>query len=208
MVNGISGGAADLCMAPLLAASDVPWVLTHSRGASADMARRAVYDDVVREVVDELQRRVDHAAYALGNDLHDARGLQRAHGVHDRLFADAELGFHFLDRDPRTHRMAKYLRGFDSAHRPIITKEIVDYWCLYRSPDDPQEKAQLMIESAPLRCGFSRHAAASSWCAKPSLLSIGGGTSTTPSFSPCCSAAAWTMAGSVPTNTRGLSTPL
>jgi hypothetical protein len=34
------------------------------------------------------------------------------------------------------------------------------------------------------------------------------GTSTTPSFSPCCSAAAWTMAGWVPTNTRGLSTPL
>jgi hypothetical protein len=42
---------------------------------------------------------------------------------------------------------AKYLRGLDPKHRPIITKELVDYWCLYGSPDDLQEKAQLMLDA-------------------------------------------------------------
>ena len=42
---------------------------------------------------------------------------------------------------------AKYLRGLDPVHRPLITKELVDYWCLYGSPDDLLEKTQLMREA-------------------------------------------------------------
>jgi hypothetical protein len=42
---------------------------------------------------------------------------------------------------------AKYLRGLDPRHRPIITKELVDYWCLYGSPDELLEKSQLMREA-------------------------------------------------------------
>jgi hypothetical protein len=42
---------------------------------------------------------------------------------------------------------AKYLRGLDPKHRPIITKELVDYWCLYGSPDDLREKSKLMLEA-------------------------------------------------------------
>lgn len=42
---------------------------------------------------------------------------------------------------------AKYLRGLDPRHRPIITRELVDYWCLYGSPEDLQEKSQLMLDS-------------------------------------------------------------
>lgn len=48
---------------------------------------------------------------------------------------------HYLDT------WAKYLRGLDPKHRPIITKELVDYWCLYGSPDDLLEKSQLMLEA-------------------------------------------------------------
>ncbi|MHA6793870.1 LLM class flavin-dependent oxidoreductase [Pseudonocardia bannensis] len=39
-----------------------------------------------------------------------------------------------------------YMRGFHADHLPLITKELVDYWCLYGSPDDLQEKVQLMQE--------------------------------------------------------------
>ena len=39
---------------------------------------------------------------------------------------------------------AKYLRGLDPVHRPLITKELVDYWCLYGTPEQLQEKTQLM----------------------------------------------------------------
>lgn len=42
---------------------------------------------------------------------------------------------------------AKYLRGLDPRHRPIITKELVDYWCLYGSPAELREKSALMLEA-------------------------------------------------------------
>ncbi|MGU3587330.1 LLM class flavin-dependent oxidoreductase [Rhodococcus sp. C26F] len=42
---------------------------------------------------------------------------------------------------------AKYLRGLDPRHRPIITKELVDYWCLYGSPAELREKTALMREA-------------------------------------------------------------
>jgi len=42
---------------------------------------------------------------------------------------------------------AKYLRGLDPAHRPLITKELVDYWCLYGTPEQLREKTQLMMDA-------------------------------------------------------------
>ncbi|MEV5302621.1 LLM class flavin-dependent oxidoreductase [Amycolatopsis methanolica] len=42
---------------------------------------------------------------------------------------------------------AKYLRGLDPVHRPLITKELVDYWCLYGTPDQLREKTQVMLDS-------------------------------------------------------------
>jgi alkanesulfonate monooxygenase SsuD/methylene tetrahydromethanopterin reductase-like flavin-dependent oxidoreductase (luciferase family) len=42
---------------------------------------------------------------------------------------------------------AKYLRGLDPVHRPIITKELADYWCLYGTPDQLLEKTQLMRDA-------------------------------------------------------------
>ena len=42
---------------------------------------------------------------------------------------------------------AKYLRGLDPVHRPLITKELVDYWCLYGTPDQLREKTQLMLDA-------------------------------------------------------------
>ncbi len=59
MVNDVSGGLADARLPRLVAHAGVPYVIMHSRGPSRDMQERAVYDDVVREVRDELRRRVD-----------------------------------------------------------------------------------------------------------------------------------------------------
>ncbi len=42
---------------------------------------------------------------------------------------------------------AKYLRGLDPVHKPLITKELVDYWCLYGDPERLQQQAQLMLDS-------------------------------------------------------------
>jgi len=59
LVNDVSGGLADPYMPRLVAKSGVPYVVMHWRGHSHDMMQRAVYADVVREVREELRRRVD-----------------------------------------------------------------------------------------------------------------------------------------------------
>jgi dihydropteroate synthase len=79
LVNDVSGGLADPDMAHVVADSHAPFVAMHWRGHSVDMAERAVYDDVVADVIAELQARVD--------DL-DRRGVDR-----DRVIVDPGLGF-------------------------------------------------------------------------------------------------------------------
>ncbi|WP_455754373.1 dihydropteroate synthase [Streptomyces griseus] len=59
LVNDVSGGLADPGMIPAVAASEVPFVVMHWRGFSESMNSRAVYEDVVAEVLDELRQRMD-----------------------------------------------------------------------------------------------------------------------------------------------------
>ena len=59
LVNDVSGGLADRAMAEVVAATGAPFVVMHWRGQSADMESRAVYGDVVADVVAELTGRVD-----------------------------------------------------------------------------------------------------------------------------------------------------
>lgn len=61
LVNDVSGGAADPAMIPMVAAARVPFVVMHWRGQSIDMNNRAVYTDVVGEVVAELRESLDRA---------------------------------------------------------------------------------------------------------------------------------------------------
>jgi dihydropteroate synthase len=58
LVNDVSGGLADPYMPRLVAKAGVPYVVMHWRGHSHDMEKRAIYQDVVREVHDELAQRV------------------------------------------------------------------------------------------------------------------------------------------------------
>ncbi|WP_171166497.1 dihydropteroate synthase [Streptomyces sp. I05A-00742] len=79
MVNDVSGGLADPAMVPMVAQARVPFVVMHWRGFSEDMNSRAVYDDVVGEVIGELRQRVDAVV---------AGGIEP-----DRLVIDPGLGF-------------------------------------------------------------------------------------------------------------------
>lgn len=79
MVNDVSGGLADSRMPEVVARADVPYVVMHWRGHSADMQRRAVYDDVVADVAGELRERVDAVA---------SSGVDP-----DRIVIDPGLGF-------------------------------------------------------------------------------------------------------------------
>ncbi|MFE0686129.1 dihydropteroate synthase [Streptomyces sp. NPDC058961] len=59
LVNDVSGGLADPAMIPAVAATGAPFVVMHWRGFSQDMNSRAVYADVVTEVVTELRARTE-----------------------------------------------------------------------------------------------------------------------------------------------------
>ncbi|WFB08149.1 dihydropteroate synthase [Streptomyces sp. LX-29] len=79
LVNDVSGGRADPAMVPLVAAARVPFVVMHWRGQSLDMNNRAVYTDVVAEVLAELRTSLDAAV---------AGGIEP-----DRIIVDPGLGF-------------------------------------------------------------------------------------------------------------------
>ncbi len=59
IVNDVSGGAADAEMVPWVARDRLPFIAMHWRGHSAGMQSRAVYDDVVADVIRELAERRD-----------------------------------------------------------------------------------------------------------------------------------------------------
>jgi dihydropteroate synthase len=79
IVNDVSGGLADPEMLAVVRDAAAPYVVMHWRGHSAEMASRAVYADVVTEVVDELRQRLDAVADA-GIDV-------------ERVVVDPGLGF-------------------------------------------------------------------------------------------------------------------
>ncbi|OKJ29602.1 dihydropteroate synthase [Streptomyces sp. CB01580] len=79
LVNDVSGGLADPAMVGVVADAGVPFVVMHWRGFSESMNSRAVYEDVVAEVVRELRERMDAVV---------------ADGVHpERIVIDPGLGF-------------------------------------------------------------------------------------------------------------------
>lgn len=79
MVNDVSGGLADERLPHLVAEAGVPYVVMHWRGHSADMQQNATYDDLVADVCNELQGRIDAVVAA---------------GVHpSALVIDPGLGF-------------------------------------------------------------------------------------------------------------------
>ncbi|MBZ4318264.1 dihydropteroate synthase [Streptomyces huiliensis] len=132
LVNDVSGGLADPAMVPMAAQARVPFVVMHWRGFSEDMNSRAVYDDVVGEVVDELRRRVD-AVVAGGveperlvidpglgfakNAGHDLALLARL----DRL--RAELGLPLLVAASRKRFLGRVLAGPDGVLPPARERD-------------------------------------------------------------------------------------
>jgi len=140
LVNDVSGGLADPYMPRLVAKARVPYVVMHWRGHSHDMHSRAVYQDVVREVRDELAQRID-AVTAEGVDpsmivldpglgfskLPDSRGPD-AHNwqLLTRLSEVARIGgrdFPVIVGASRKRFLGKLLAGPDGAPRPFAEND-------------------------------------------------------------------------------------
>ena len=61
IVNDVSGGLADDLMHEVVAEMGCPYILMHWRGHSKEMNNQAVYSDVVKEVIAELNTQIDAA---------------------------------------------------------------------------------------------------------------------------------------------------
>jgi len=79
IINDVSGGLADSEMLTTAASLNVPYIAMHWRGHSKDMNSRALYKDVVTEVISELQERITASLEA---------GIKK-----DNLIIDPGLGF-------------------------------------------------------------------------------------------------------------------
>ena len=79
IINDVSGGLADPSMLQTAAELKVPYIAMHWRGQSKDMNSKAVYGDVVSDVISELQERISAALDA---------GITAEH-----LIIDPGLGF-------------------------------------------------------------------------------------------------------------------
>lgn len=79
MINDVSGGRADPAMLATVSELEVAYLCMHWRGHSEDMFSRAVYEDVVAEVITELRTQLDQAV---------AAGI-----APDRLVIDPGFGF-------------------------------------------------------------------------------------------------------------------
>ncbi|MFG2330228.1 dihydropteroate synthase [Streptomyces sp. NPDC048604] len=104
LVNDVSGGLADPQMIPAVAAAEVPFVVMHWRGFSADMNSLAVYDDVVGEVLAELRTRMDAVVDG---------GI-----APERLVLDPGLGFAKLA--PHDLALVAHLAEFRALGRPLL----------------------------------------------------------------------------------------
>lgn len=104
MVNDVSGGLADERMAGLVAESGVPFVAMHWRAPSDEMERRAVYDDVVVDVVAELTARLDSLT-AAGVDP-------------EQVVLDPGLGF--AKNSPHNWALLADLPALQAIGRPLV----------------------------------------------------------------------------------------
>jgi dihydropteroate synthase len=79
IINDVSGGLSDPEMLATAAELKTPYIAMHWRGQSKEMNAMAIYHDVVREVIAELQGRITAALDA---------GIS-----HDKLIIDPGIGF-------------------------------------------------------------------------------------------------------------------
>ena len=104
IINDVSGGLADPNMLQTAARLKVPYIAMHWRGASKDMNSKAIYEDVVTDVISELQERISAALDAgiqPGNLIIDpglgfAKDADHNWEIIDAIDSFVELGYPVL----------------------------------------------------------------------------------------------------------------
>ncbi|WP_462186141.1 MULTISPECIES: dihydropteroate synthase [unclassified Frankia] len=130
LVNDVSGGA-DPDLLGLVADRGVHYVLMHARGTSADMASRAVYRDVVAEVVSELVDRLEAVLAAgiaedrviLDPGLGFAKTARHNWTLLRHIDAFFALGWPLLVGTSRKSFLGSVLAGANGSARPVADRD-------------------------------------------------------------------------------------
>ena len=104
IINDVSGGLADPQMLQTAARLKVPYIAMHWRGQSKDMNSKAIYSDVVIDVISELQERITAALDAgieVGNLVIDpglgfAKEAEHNWEIIDSIDSFVDLGYQVL----------------------------------------------------------------------------------------------------------------
>jgi dihydropteroate synthase len=104
IINDVSGGLADAKMLQTAALLGVPYIAMHWRGQSKEMNSKAIYNDVVIDVISELQERITAALDAgieVGNLIIDpglgfAKDAEHNWKIIDSVHSFVELGYPVL----------------------------------------------------------------------------------------------------------------
>jgi dihydropteroate synthase len=102
MVNDISGGSLDPEMLATVGRLRVPYICMHMKGNPSTMNKEAVYEDVVKEVLDLFIRRIDDCRRA---------------GIHDVII---DPGFGFAKTAVHNFTLLRNLSLFRITGRPVL----------------------------------------------------------------------------------------
>ena len=128
IINDVSGGLSDPQMLQTAARLQLPYIAMHWRGQSKDMNSKAIYTDVVADVISELQERVDAASDAgikEGNLIIDpglgfAKDAQHNWEIIDAIDQFVEMGYPVLVGGSRK----RFLGGDSPDEREQATIEL------------------------------------------------------------------------------------
>jgi dihydropteroate synthase len=131
IVNDVSGGAADPEMFATIARLGCKYTLMHWRGHSVDMNSKAIYSDVVKEVIDEVTLQLDKAL---------AAGIKR-----ENIILDPGIGF---AKDPEHNwEILKRIDEFIALGYPVLIGHSRKRFLGGDTPDSREEATVAVTQS-------------------------------------------------------------
>ncbi|MTI22267.1 dihydropteroate synthase [Fulvivirga sp. RKSG066] len=121
IINDISGGELDKNMFDLVAEVKVPYIMMHMRGTPQNMVTKTDYEDILKEVVDYFQNKL--------NVLHKK-------GVSDIIL---DPGFGFAKNRDQNYRLLRELAFLDVLEQPVlvgVSRKSMIYKSLESTPED------------------------------------------------------------------------
>jgi dihydropteroate synthase len=127
IINDVSGGLSDPAMFATVKKLGVPYILMHWRGQSKEMNTRAIYTDVVSEVIAELKLQIDAALEA---------GIDKS-----QIVIDPGLGF--AKDAEHNWEILRNLKAFNAIGYPVL---IGASRKRFLGGDNPDEREAATIE--------------------------------------------------------------